>query len=86
MYGASVDAVRAVSGYLSRHWGECGYRLFVAGVDYGGAAMATCSSADGSEFFIASDRYGSVVCDADTFDGCWTKLCGLIAANMEVLS
>lgn len=64
-YGASPDAVSALSSYLVREWGESRRMSVVGRSD--GSAMARCSASDGSRWWIAADRWGNVIGDADSF-------------------
>lgn len=57
-----VDAYMAAGGYLSRNWGDHGYRIGYVG-QYGTEThpyLFSCSHSDGSRFFLVSDRWGNV--------------------------
>lgn len=57
-----VDAYMAAGGYLSRNWGDYGYRIGYAG-QFGTPDkpyLFACSCSDGSEFYLVSDRWGNV--------------------------
>jgi hypothetical protein len=57
----TLDSLWGAVGFLSREWGDYGYRIGIhAGDGRGGAVYAVGRLyADGSEFFIEADRYGN---------------------------
>lgn len=55
----TTDQMIGAAGYLSREWGDHGYRIGTHARTDGGVVFG-CSAGDGSEFFLLSDRYGSV--------------------------
>jgi hypothetical protein len=59
-------ALAACARYVEREWGETGYSM---GVANGGGRGVVClvRHADGSEFFVWSDRYENTG-HADTYD------------------
>lgn len=71
--GASPDAVVSLAAYVSREWGDYGYRMNVLGLA-DGSAIAECRHSDGSRWWSACDRYGAQFVDADTFTECRDKL------------
>lgn len=54
----TVDAMMAAAGYLSRNWGDYGYRIGLA-ASVGSGGVFSCSASDGSRFWIYADRWGN---------------------------
>ena len=50
----------AAAGYLSRNWGDYGYRIGVHQAEWNGGGVYGCRASDGSEFFLHSDKWGNV--------------------------
>jgi hypothetical protein len=62
---APVDAVFGAAGHLARNWGDHGYSIGVDSYVHPGLYVFVARHTDGSEWFIATDRYGNVG-DGDT--------------------
>jgi hypothetical protein len=60
------------AGFLSRHWGDYGYRISLEAAMLGGGGLFGCRCSDGSEFWIYSDRYGNARQVERAENGDWT--------------
>lgn len=66
---ATTDALFAVAGYVSRNYGDHGYRIGQVANAAGGGVFSIRTS-DGCSLFVAVDRYGNVapILDADELE------------------
>ncbi len=55
----TCDCMGAAAGYVSREYGDYGYRLGIVRAGSAGGIF-TVHHSDGSQFYIVSDRYGNV--------------------------
>jgi hypothetical protein len=73
------DALHAAVGYLCREWGEHGYRVTeLRSIGWSGAGAIGVRHSDGSEFWIATDRYSCHLVAGDTFEAVVSGLSELV--------
>lgn len=71
----TLDCMGAAASYIAREWGDHGYRIGLQTVSPGGTGIFLVTHFDGSEFHVASDRYGNTY-QVALVDGVWQKTDG----------
>lgn len=59
MLSLTCDQMSAAAAYLSRNWGDCGYRIEAIEQATYAVALFRVVHADGSRFTIAADKWGN---------------------------